>query len=325
MPDQGEPLLQGFSLIGRANYHSPSHVVAPEIFARHYELIFVDKGCLVHCLNGRHYVLKSGDCFLICPMQQHSTAQQAEERGRFYWWIFDPRDGLLGLDAQRSALLLTALRQSFCAPNGTMSALRHLPAKSAAQLRNALAALFRNWGGWGDPALRTALPGRVPVWQLLAWEHSLLGLFHTVLHGWQQHPDGANDAPDSAPPPSPAPVSGGSDREAAVSQQSRHYLQKICIHIAANIRHNISFAELRRLTPYSEPHLLRLFRNEYGLPLRDYINREKIQKAKELIRKGMPITQVATELSFSSSQYFTVVFRRYAGTSPSIWRKDDLR
>ena len=48
---------------------------------------------------------------------------------------------------------------------------------------------------------------------------------------------------------------------------------------------------------------------------------KKILKAQELLRRYTSVTRVAMELSFSSSQYFAVVFRRYVGISPTAWCK----
>ena len=278
--------FQGFSLIGRANYRSPSHVVPPETFARHYEIIFVDKGLQKHWLDGQQHLLRSGDCFLIRPMQQHSTAQQAEERGRFYWWVFEPSEGFLGLDRQRSALLLEALGRCFSDHRGRPKAVCQLDSKNALQMRHILASFFQACG-------------KSEMYSPLEWEHLLLNLFFLILH--DQHKQ--------------------EKRTLASTNGGDPFLQELCRYISSHIYSHIALEELRCLTPYSEPYLLRLFRDQYGLPLRDYINREKIYKAQELLLRGNSVTQVATELSFSSSQYFAVVFRRYAGTSPTIWCK----
>ena len=43
----------------------------------------------------------------------------------------------------------------------------------------------------------------------------------------------------------------------------------------------------------------------------------KIGEAKMLLAEGRSVTQVAQELSFSTSSYFTYVFRKYTMHTPS--------
>ena len=59
------------------------------------------------------------------------------------------------------------------------------------------------------------------------------------------------------------------------------------------------------------------FRAMMGLYPMEYLVRSRLHKAKEQLGKGFPITEVAHELGFSSSQYFATVFRKYEATSPS--------
>jgi AraC-like DNA-binding protein len=61
------------------------------------------------------------------------------------------------------------------------------------------------------------------------------------------------------------------------------------------------------------------FCQETGIPPGEYILRQKVRKATALLARGRPVTEVAFELGFSSSQYFATVFRRFVGVSPRIY------
>jgi AraC-like DNA-binding protein len=64
------------------------------------------------------------------------------------------------------------------------------------------------------------------------------------------------------------------------------------------------------------------FKQEVGISPADYMLRQKIDCAKEMLRcKTIPITDLALDLGFSSSQYFASVFKRYTGRTPSAYRK----
>jgi AraC-like DNA-binding protein/uncharacterized cupin superfamily protein len=64
------------------------------------------------------------------------------------------------------------------------------------------------------------------------------------------------------------------------------------------------------------------FKQETGYPPADYILRKKIEWAKKLLANNtQSITDIALELNFNSSQYFSTVFKRYVGQTPSVFRQ----
>lgn len=68
----------------------------------------------------------------------------------------------------------------------------------------------------------------------------------------------------------------------------------------------------------------RLFRAELGVPPYRYILNRKIELAKQLLREtGMPIRDIAGYLSFEDEFYFSGLFRRKVGMSPSAYRKGE--
>ena len=49
------------------------------------------------------------------------------------------------------------------------------------------------------------------------------------------------------------------------------------------------------------------------------MNHKKIQRAKELLVQGESVTGTAMQLGFNTSDYFSVVFKRYTSLSPSAF------
>jgi two-component system response regulator YesN len=73
------------------------------------------------------------------------------------------------------------------------------------------------------------------------------------------------------------------------------------------------------LTP---DYLAKIFRNETGLSIPDYLNQYRIQVAKEkLARTSSSISAIAEATGFESVSYFSTVFRKLTGESPSEYRK----
>ena len=53
----------------------------------------------------------------------------------------------------------------------------------------------------------------------------------------------------------------------------------------------------------------------------DYLARLRVRRAKALLRNGrLPVTRIAFDLGFSSSQYFATFFKRFAGFTPTAYR-----
>ena len=59
-----------------------------------------------------------------------------------------------------------------------------------------------------------------------------------------------------------------------------------------------------------------------GTTLQAYITLKKMEKAKEMIKRGdITITEIALKLHFESLQSFSKSFRRTVGMSPMEYRK----
>lgn len=81
-------------------------------------------------------------------------------------------------------------------------------------------------------------------------------------------------------------------------------------------------ADLGRLAAISPNHLAQLFRAEVGVPPHQYLLRQRIERAKELLAgSDAPITQIALDLGFSSSQHFAKLFHREARSSARQYRQ----
>ncbi len=72
----------------------------------------------------------------------------------------------------------------------------------------------------------------------------------------------------------------------------------------------------------SVSHLGRCFRQETGLTPMAYLNRYRVNRAKELLATGhKSIAEVAPKVGFSSVSHFSHVFRKESGVSPSVYQR----
>lgn len=89
-------------------------------------------------------------------------------------------------------------------------------------------------------------------------------------------------------------------------------------HIDEGIGETLTVGNLAAVMGLSDSRFKARFKQEIGIPPAEYVLRCKISAAKALLaRPGATVTDIAFRLSFSSSQYFATVFKRYTGRSPS--------
>ena len=84
----------------------------------------------------------------------------------------------------------------------------------------------------------------------------------------------------------------------------------------------VTMNDMARLCHLSPSYFSRLFRREMGENFINYVNRIKVQWAKERLRSSNDsVVQIAQELGFMDSSYFISVFKKFEGTTPLAYRQ----
>jgi AraC-like DNA-binding protein len=78
---------------------------------------------------------------------------------------------------------------------------------------------------------------------------------------------------------------------------------------------DVSLAELAQIAGLSKFHLLRVFRERFGLTPHAYQLQQRILRAKRLLR-ALPIADVAAQCGFADQSHLHRVFRSLVGTTP---------
>ncbi|NUM81920.1 helix-turn-helix domain-containing protein [bacterium] len=93
-------------------------------------------------------------------------------------------------------------------------------------------------------------------------------------------------------------------------------IRKVKDYIADNYTETISLDELSTLSGLSPFYLLRVFRKETGLPPYEFLINVRIERAKRLLIRRIPIAVVAHSTGFADQSHFTRFFKRLTGVTP---------
>ena len=112
----------------------------------------------------------------------------------------------------------------------------------------------------------------------------------------------------------------GQPRAPGQSQNAR-LVRTVIQWLEANLSERCTVEELAGLINVSPSHFHRLFRQETGLTPMAYAERLRCREAcRRLEATDEPITKIAVDLGYATSQHFATVFRRIMGRTPTEWR-----
>lgn len=95
-------------------------------------------------------------------------------------------------------------------------------------------------------------------------------------------------------------------------------LLQICDYLESNIEKRLTFEDIQRKFNTSASVIKRLFQNNMSCGIMEHFTRLKVDAAKQMIRENeYNFTEIAERLGFNTPQYFTTVFRRVSGMTPS--------
>lgn len=85
----------------------------------------------------------------------------------------------------------------------------------------------------------------------------------------------------------------------------------------------LTVSEAAQKLGYSRSHLSLLFKKDYGVPLKNFIDCERIEIAKTiLVHTEKNISETALAMGFNDVYYFSNFFKRLTGKSPLNYLKD---
>ena len=93
-------------------------------------------------------------------------------------------------------------------------------------------------------------------------------------------------------------------------------VEQVKDYIRRNLDKRLGLNQIAEIFGFSPKYISQIFTKHAGCSFVEYINAEKITKAKELLLSNAKVYEVSEQLGFESSFYFSKVFKKHVGMSP---------
>jgi two-component system response regulator YesN len=108
---------------------------------------------------------------------------------------------------------------------------------------------------------------------------------------------------------------GEGNRAAGAMQEIGGYIEK-------HLEGDLSLVGLSKRFHFNPSYLSRVFKQESGLNLSEYIDKARIRKAKELLaREGLKIHEIGVRVGYEAPHSFTRFFKKSTGMTPQEYRE----
>ncbi len=98
------------------------------------------------------------------------------------------------------------------------------------------------------------------------------------------------------------------------ARQSKAFMEE-------NLSEKIELNRIAAAAFMSRFHYIRIFKQVYGVTPREYLKGLRINKAKELLKQGLSVTQVCFDVGYESLPTFSNAFKKGTGHSPSAYQE----
>ncbi len=103
--------------------------------------------------------------------------------------------------------------------------------------------------------------------------------------------------------------------------ENQDRLKNILDYIHQNLEKDLSLDQLAHTFYLSKYHLGHVFKKATGFTVMEYIIHRRIIKSRELLKRNLPVYQVAEQVGFNNYAHFIRTFKKLVGVSPKQYAK----
>ncbi|NTL34016.1 helix-turn-helix transcriptional regulator, partial [Enterococcus faecium] len=113
--------------------------------------------------------------------------------------------------------------------------------------------------------------------------------------------------------------------EGIITKKMNPFVRQTIEIIRENAYQKLSVKDIAVSLSIHENYLSRLFKNDMGISIKEYISEIKISIANDLLSSTeYSIQQISDKIGFSTVQSFSKAFKKANGVSPGVYRKRRL-
>ncbi|MCU6712300.1 response regulator [Paenibacillus sp. J5C_2022] len=104
---------------------------------------------------------------------------------------------------------------------------------------------------------------------------------------------------------------------------NKDVMSRLKWYISQHLSGDLSLSELSKIAHMSTAYLSRIFKETTGEGINHYVTRARIEKAMELLRlPSAKVSDVAVQVGYDNTPYFTKVFKKVVGQTPQEFKND---
>ncbi|UUZ79636.1 AraC family transcriptional regulator [Paenibacillus sp. P26] len=101
------------------------------------------------------------------------------------------------------------------------------------------------------------------------------------------------------------------------------HVRKAIAYIEEHLGGDVGLQQVARHVHLHPNHLSEVFKKEIGMTFGDFVSRQKIRRAMEILSVSpAKISEVATSVGYEDVKYFSQIFKKFTGKTPSEFRED---
>jgi AraC-like DNA-binding protein len=102
-------------------------------------------------------------------------------------------------------------------------------------------------------------------------------------------------------------------------------VKRACERLDSDLGGRLSLQQIAAEFGLSVSHFSRAFRTSTGLPPHQWLLRQRVKAAKQLMSvRDLPLSEIAISAGFANQSHFTRVFSAVVGASPGAWRRESF-
>lgn len=115
------------------------------------------------------------------------------------------------------------------------------------------------------------------------------------------------------------------NQTSVLDEQKPAILKALANHLDEHCTEELSLDELCTLSGYSPSHLIRSFKQYFGMTPHAYIVNKRIQYGQQQLKKGLSIADSALNAGFADQAHFQRTFKRLVAATPNQYRKSSTK